>query len=63
MSQDLDGSDEKRMNEVALSEKINFLTNKKKFGQRLTERENMELSRLNRVKASRKYRLKEKQDK
>ena len=60
---DLDGSDEKRLNEVALCDKISILTNKKKLGQRLTERENQELSRLNRVKASRKYRLKEKEEK
>ena len=51
------------MNEAALSDKISMLTNKKKFGWRLTERENQELSRLNRVKASRKYRLKEKEEK
>ena len=29
---DLEASDEKRMNEAALSEKINMLTNKKRFG-------------------------------
>ena len=44
-------------------EKIKTLTSKKKNGEKLNEREVQELARLNRVKASRKYRQKEKNEK
>ena len=49
--------------EASLFEKIKNLTGKKKSGEKLNEREVQELARLNRVKASRKYRMKEKNEK
>ena len=52
-----------RLDEVTLTAKITSLTNKKKNGQKLTDKENQELARLNRVKASRKYRQREKEEK
>ena len=52
-----------RLDEVTLTAKITSLTNKKKNGEKLTDKENQELARLNRVKASRKYRQREKEEK
>ena len=56
-------SDSEKESDDDLHSKIKKLTDKKKNGLKLTEDEIHELARLNRVKASRKYRQKEKMEK
>ena len=56
-------SDSEKESDDDLHSKIKRLTDKKKNGLKLTEDEIHELARLNRVKASRKYRQKEKMEK
>jgi hypothetical protein len=56
-------SDSDKESDDDLHSKIKRLTDKKKNGLKLTEDEIHELARLNRVKASRKYRQKEKMEK
>ena len=51
------------MDDVTLNAKINDIMSKKKSGIELTLRETKSLARLNRVRASRKYRAKEKIEK
>ena len=51
------------MDDTTLNAKINEIMNKKKLGHELTLRETKSLARLNRVRASRKYRAKEKMEK
>ena len=56
-------SESEKESDDDLHSKIKKLTDKKKNGLKLTEDEIHELARLNRVKASRKYRQKEKMEK
>ena len=51
------------MDDVTLNAKINDIMSKKKSGIELNLRETKSLARLNRVRASRKYRAKEKIEK
>ena len=62
-NEDSQGSNHYRMDDATLNAKINDIMNKKKLGLELTLRETKSLARLNRVRASRKYRAKEKMEK
>ena len=63
MGEDFLSDSDNKNSDDSLHTKIKRLTDKKKNGLRLTDDEIHELARLNRVKASRKYRQKEKIEK
>ena len=63
MGEDLLSDSDNKNSDDSLHTKIKRLTDKKKNGLKLTDDEIHELARLNRVKASRKYRQKEKIEK
>ena len=63
MGEDFISDSDHKYSDDSLHTKIKRLTDKKKNGIKLTEDEIHELARLNRVKASRKYRQKEKIEK